>query len=274
LGVRVTLIEKRRDILDFVDREIVDGLIYHMRERGVTFRLGEEVSKVHPEGEGVVAHTISNKMIIADCLLYSVGREGAVEGLGLDRIGIECDGRGRIPVDEHYRTSVPHIYAAGDVIGFPALAATSMEQGRLAARAALGATTEDFGAVIPYGIYAVPEISMVGDTEAQLTDRSVPYEYGIARFGETARGQIIGDSFGRLKILVHSESRQILGVHIIGEGATELVHVGQMLIGLKATLDFLVNNVFNYPTLAECYKVAALDAYNKLADGRWNSAAA
>lgn len=273
LGVKVTLIDMREQLLDFVDREIVDGLMYQMREHGVAFRLNEQVTEVQST-DGVIARTESNKTIVGDCLLYCVGRQGAVDGLGLENAGIGSDSRGRITVDEQYRTAVPHVYAAGDVIGFPALAATSMEQGRMAALAAFGMPNENIGRVIPYGIYTIPEISMVGSTESQLTTQSVPYECGIARFAETARGQIIGEDQGRLKILVNSESRQILGVHIIGEGATELIHIGQVLIGLNASLDFLVNNVFNYPTLAECYKIAALDAYNKLADARRTKSAA
>ncbi len=266
LGVRVTLVEKSDELLDFVDDEIVDALVYHMRDVGVTFRLGEDVAEVRIEPEGVVARTVSKKTIIADTLLYAVGREGATAGLGLERAGIETDERGRIAVDERFRTSVPHIFAAGDVVGFPALAATSMEQGRVAARCALGEPADRAQEPIPYGIYTVPEISIVGSTEKELTAAAVPYEVGVGRYAETARGQIVGDSAGRLKLLVHSDTRKLLGVHVIGEGATELVHIGQAIIALGGTLDYLVNNVFNYPTLAETYKVAALDAFNKLAE--------
>jgi NAD(P) transhydrogenase len=273
LGVKVTLIDMHSQLLDFVDRELVDGLMYHMRERGVAFRLEEHVTEVRMD-KGVVAKTGSGKTIVGDCLLYCVGRQGAVDELGLENIGVQSDSRGRIAVDEHFRTSAPNVYAAGDVIGFPALAATSMEQGRMAALSAFKMPNENAGNVIPYGIYTIPEISMVGATEKELTAESIPYEYGIAKFAETARGQIIGEDQGRLKILVHSENREVLGVHIIGEGATELIHIGQMLIGLDAPLDYLVNNVFNYPTLAECYKIAALDVYNKLADVRRNKSAA
>lgn len=265
LGVRVTLVEKQDHMLDFVDKEIVDALIYQMRDSGVTFRLGEDVTEVSVDDDGAFARTASKKLILGDTLLYTIGRHGATEDLELGAAGIEADERGRIKVDDHYRTAVPHIYAAGDVIGFPALAATSMEQGRVATRYALGEPADKSMGPIPYGIYTVPEISIVGMTEHELTADAVPYEVGVGRYAETARGQIVGDTAGRLKLLVHSETRKLLGVHVIGEGATELVHIGQAVITLGGTLDYLVNNVFNYPTLAECYKVAALDAFNKLA---------
>ena len=217
-----------------------------------------------PTGDEVGAITESRKHIISDALLYTIGRQGSTDGLGLENVGLEADERGRLTVDDRYCTSVPYIYAAGDVIGFPALASSSMEQGRIAARNALGAPTDGVQDPLPFGIYTIPEISIVGMTEAQLTRDRVPYEIGLARYSETARGQIVGDSTGRLKLLVHAETRDLLGVHIIGEGASELIHIGQAVIALSGKLDYLVNNVFNYPTLAECYKVAALDAYNKL----------
>ena len=264
LGVRVTLVDMEEQLLPFVDREIVDALIYHMRDTGVVFQLGEGVESVTTTGDEVVAITESRKHIISDALLYTIGRQGSTDGLGLENVGLEADERGRLTVDDRYCTSVPYIYAAGDVIGFPALASSSMEQGRIAARNALGAPTDGVQDPLPFGIYTIPEISIVGMTEAQLTRDRVPYEIGLARYSETARGQIVGDSTGRLKLLVHAETRDLLGVHIIGEGASELIHIGQAVIALSGKLDYLVNNVFNYPTLAECYKVAALDAYNKL----------
>jgi NAD(P) transhydrogenase len=264
LGVRITLIENQEELLSFVEREIMDALVFHMRDNGVVFHLGEGVESVTTEDDEVVAITDSHKRITADALLYTIGRQGATDRLGLETVGLEADERGRLAVDDRYATSVPYIYAAGDVIGFPALASSSMEQGRIAARNALGAPTDGVQDPLPYGIYTIPEISIVGKTEAQLTRDRVPYEIGMSRYSETARGQIVGDSTGRLKLLVHTHTRDILGVHIIGEGASELIHIGQAVIALDGKLDYLVNNVFNYPTLAECYKVAALDAYNKM----------
>lgn len=264
LGSKVTVVDKRATILEFLDHEILEALMYHMREEGVTFRFGEEVTDVVEVDGRVVVHTKSNKTITSDCFLYAVGRMGNTEGLQLGNAGIAVDDRGRIPVDASYQTCVPHIYACGDVIGFPALASSSMEQGRLAAAHAFGLSSGHMSAWVPYGVYTIPEISLVGATEEELTAAAVPYEFGIARYKEIARGQIIGDRNGLLKLLVHAETRKLLGVHILGEGATELIHIGQAVLGLGGTLDYLVDNVFNYPTLAECYKVAALDAYNKL----------
>jgi NAD(P) transhydrogenase len=196
--------------------------------------------------------------------MYSAGRHGMTEDLGLEAAGLAADRRGRIKVDENYRTEVPHIYAVGDVIGFPALAATSMEQGRLAAHDACGEPVHAMPELQPIGIYTIPEISFVGRTEDELTEAKVPFEVGISRYRELARGQIIGDSYGMLKLLVSPEDRRLLGVHVFGTGATELVHIGQTVMGCGGTVDYLVNAVFNYPTLAESYKVAALDAMNKM----------
>jgi NAD(P) transhydrogenase len=266
LGVRVILVEKRPRLLEFADTEIVEALSYHLRDRRVTMRLNEEVASVEeiPDG-GVVANLKSNKRISADALLYAVGRQGAVEDLNLSAAGIEADGRGRITVDAHYRTQVPNVYATGDVIGFPSLASVSMEQGRLAAAHCFGLQVQSNPATYPYGIYTIPEISFIGRTEEQLTDEDVPYEVGMAYYRETARGQIRGDTTGRLKIIFHRETRAILGIHIIGEGAAELLHIGQAVMILKGTVDYFVENVFNYPTLAECYKQAAFNGVNKLA---------
>ncbi|MEE9198216.1 MAG: Si-specific NAD(P)(+) transhydrogenase [Dehalococcoidia bacterium] len=265
LGIEVTLVDMRRQILEFLDTEVRQALLYHMREQGVIFRLGEEVLRVSSDGRQVTAYTKSNKRLTGEVLLYAIGRNGATQGLGLDRIGLQPNARGRLQVNEHYQTAIPHIYAVGDVVGFPALASTSMAQGRIAARHALGVDDEATTPLLPYGLYTIPEISMVGQTEEELTQAGTPYEVGLARYRETARGQIIGDRSGTLKLLVHSETRKLLGVHIIGQGAAELVHIGQLAMALGGTLDFLVNNVFNYPTLAECYRIAALDAFNKLA---------
>ncbi|MFQ5875976.1 MAG: FAD-dependent oxidoreductase, partial [Dehalococcoidia bacterium] len=228
------------------------------------FRPGEEVTQVSESGRLVTAHTRSRKKISGEVLLYAVGRNGVTKGLGLDAIGLRTNQRGRLKVNCHYQTAIPHIYAVGDVVGFPALASTSMEQGRIAVRHALGVDDQAIASLLPYCLFTIPEISMVGKTEEELTQASVPYEVGLARYKETARGQIIGDRRGTLKLLVHSETRKLLGVHIIGQGAAELVHIGQVAIALGGTLDFLVNNPFNYPTLAECYRIAALDAFNKL----------
>jgi NAD(P) transhydrogenase len=265
LGVRVILIEKRPRLLEFADGEIVEALAYHLRDHRVTLRLNEEVASVEemPAG-GVVANLQSNKKILGDALLYAVGRQGNVDELNLAAAGLAADSRGRIEVDAEYRTKVPNIFAAGDVIGFPSLASVSMEQGRIAAANALGLKIHSNPATYPYGIYTIPEISFTGKTEEQLTEEDVPYEVGLAYYRETARGQIRGDTTGRLKIIFHRETREILGVHIIGEGASELLHIGQAVMILKGTIDYFVETVFNYPTLAECYKQAAFNGINKL----------
>ena len=268
LGVRVTLIDKRNRLLPFVDEEIVDTLCYHLRENRVTLRLGESVHNLEitddENGGRVVLHMDSGKTIRAEKALYSVGRTGATACLRLENAGITCDERGRLVVDENYRTSVPHIFAAGDVIGFPALASTSMEQGRLAVCHQFGVKAHSVPALFPYGIYSVPEISMVGQTEEELTRTGVAYEVGKARYKEIARGQIVGDVTGLLKLIFDSESRKLLGVHIIGDDASELIHIGQAVLSFSGTIDYFINTVFNYPTLAECYKVAAFDGINRL----------
>jgi len=275
LGVKVTLIEGRTRLMDFLDAEIGEALQYHLRQAGMTLRMGEKVIKVElidaPEGSTaqdgklVQATLESGKTIRGDCLLYCVGRQGNTEELDLEKVGLKSDERGRIPVNENYQTEVPNIYAAGDVIGFPALASTSMEQGRLAACHMFGKHVESVPELFPYGIYAIPEISMVGWTEDKLTAAGIPFESGVAQYKEIARGQLLGDVAGMLKLLIHQESRTILGVHCIGNGATEIVHIGQAVMFFKGTVDYFINTVFNYPTLAECYKVAALNGANKLA---------
>jgi NAD(P) transhydrogenase len=264
LGVRVILVEKSPKLLGFADSEMVEALSYHLRDHRVTMRLNEEVASVEDTPSGVVAKTMSNKVIAGDALLYAVGRQGNADELNLAAAGLEADDRGRIAVDAEYRTKVPNIYAAGDVIGFPSLASVSMEQGRLAAAHAVGLKIQSNPATYPYGIYTIPEISFTGKTEEQLTEDDVPYEVGVAYYRETARGQIRGDTTGRLKLIFHRETREILGVHIIGEGASELLHIGQAVMILKGTLDYFVETVFNYPTLAECYKQAAFNGTNKL----------
>ncbi len=265
LDVEVTLVECKDRILDFADGEIVDHLIYNMRNQEIVLRLGETVTNVHiDDRDRVVTELDSGKRIISDVLLYAVGRQGATADLNVAAAGIQNDERGRLRVDECYRTEVPHIYAAGDVIGFPSLASTSMEQGRIAALNALGSTCETFSAVYPYGIYTIPVISMVGETEESLTKAKIPYEVGMARYGETAKGHMLGDPNGTVKILFHRETRDILGVHAIGDQAAELIHIGQAVMAHGGKLDYFVNTVFNYPTLAEVYKIAAYNGMNKL----------
>ena len=268
LGVEVTLVEKRRRPLEFLDEEIVDELLHQLRKRNVIFRPGETVDRMDiSEGppRKVVIHLESGKVIVSDMALFSAGRIGATAPLNLAAAGLSADERGRLKVDEQFRTPVSHIFAAGDVIGWPSLAATSSEQGRLAACHALGSPASPMRQHFPIGIYAIPEISMVGAAEHELTAQKIPYEVGIARYREIARGQILGDDSGFFKMLFHREDRRLLGVHIIGTGATELLHIGQTVLGLGAGLDYFLETVFNYPTLAECYKVAALNASNKLA---------
>lgn len=273
LGVKVTLVEGRDRVLKFLDREIGDAFHYFMRQRSITLRLGEKVESIGEieilNGTArklVEAKLESGKTLRAETLLYAVGRQGVCGALGLDNVGIEFDDRERLQVNEDYQTNVEHVYAAGDVIGFPALASTSMEQGRRAICHAFGQC--DVGnyntALFPYGIYAVPEISMVGKTEEELTEEGIPYESGVAHYREIARAQLLGDELGMLKLLIHQETRKILGVHVIGAGATELIHIGQAVMTLDGDADFFINNVFNFPTLAECYKVAAYNGLNKL----------
>jgi NAD(P) transhydrogenase len=264
LGSKVTVVEQRARMLEFCDVEVVEALKYHLRDLAVTFRFGEKVAAVERHPRGALTILESGKKIPADAVMYSAGRQGLTDALDLDKAGLSADARGRITVDEHFRTAVPHIYAVGDVIGFPALAATSMEQGRTAAYHACGEPVHPMPELQPIGIYTIPEISYVGRTEDQLTEDCVPFEVGIARYRELARGQIIGDAHGMLKLLVSPEDRRLLGVHCFGTGATELIHIGQAVMGCGGTVDYLVDAVFNYPTLAESYKVAALDATNKI----------
>lgn len=267
IGVEVTVVEQRSSPLEFLDREIVDELLHQMRHHNVTFRLGEAVRSVKLTSGPARAAEVeleSGKRIVSEMVLFSAGRNGATRDLGLEAAGLQTDGRGRLQVDERFRTAVPHIFAAGDVIGYPSLAATSSEQGRLAARFALGAEADPMPAHFPVGIYSVPEISTVGANEQELTRDRIPYEVGVARYREIARGQILGDDSGFLKLLFHRDSRKLLGAHIIGTQATELVHIGQAVLALGGGIDYFLRTVFNYPTLAECYKVAALGAANRL----------
>ena len=264
LGTKVTVVERRPGMLEFCDEEVIESLRYHLRDLAVTFRFGESVAAVESRPGGTITVLESGKRIPADTVLYSAGRQGLTDELTLANAGLEADKRGRVQVGPDYRTKVDHIFAVGDVIGFPALAATSMEQGRLAAYAAFGEPAHSLGDLLPIGIYTIPEISYVGSNEAQLTEASIPYEVGISRYRELARGQILGDSYGMLKLLVALKDRRLLGVHVFGTNATEIVHIGQTVMGNGGTVDYLVDAVFNYPTLAEAYKVAALDAVNKM----------
>ena len=264
LGIPVVLVERRPRLLEFVDSELIEALQYQMRNVGVTLRFNEEVVGIQKSPDHSVSIQLkSGKKISAPLLMYSVGRVGATKGLNLNNIGITPDERGRLKVNENYQTTLDHVYAVGDVIGFPALASTSMQQGRHAACHAFGLSCDLSTHLLPYGIFTIPEISMVGRNEDELTRDGVPYEVGVARYREIARGQLIGDTVGMLKLLFHSETRALLGVHVIGEGATELVHIGQAVIAHGGKLDYFIDTVFNYPTLAECYKVAALAALNK-----------
>ena len=267
LELDVTVIDKRERPLEFVDREIVEELVHQLRNHDVTFRLGEAVDRLEISAgppRQVVIHLTSGKVIVSDLVLFSAGRKGATAHLNLQAAGLTVDARGLLAVDPHFRTAVPHIFAAGDVIGYPSLAATSAEQGRLAAHSAFDVLAKPMAAHFPIGIYSIPEISMVGAHEHELTAQKIPYETGVARYREIARGQILGDDSGLVKLLVHRDTHRLLGVHAIGTGATELIHIGQAVLGLGAGLEYFLDTVFNYPTLAECYKVAALNAFNKL----------
>jgi NAD(P) transhydrogenase len=264
LGVDVIVVDRRHECLEMIDREVLDAFSSQIRALGVTLRLGESVERVEEVGGRRVVLTKSGKRMAADMVLVSAGRKGAVDGLKLEATGLLADERGKIAVNSHCQTAASHIYAVGDVIGAPQLASTSGEQGRLAACHAFGVPVPYVPHLYPFGIYAIPEIAWVGWTEHELTTRSVPFETGTARYAEIARGQILGDGDGLLKLLYHLESRRILGVWVLGTHATELVHIGQAVMAFEGTLDYFIDSVFNYPTLAECYKVAALDGYNKL----------
>ena len=266
VGVEVTLIDQRPTVLDFVDREIVDALCYHMRQMGTTFRLGEKVTRVgiDPTRDMVFAELESGKRIQAEMLLYAVGRQANGDLVRLDAAGLTPDPRGKVKVNEDYQTDVPHIYAAGDIIGFPALASTSMEQGRLASCRMFGAPSQHMPELFPYGIYTIPEISTVGQTEEKLTAAKVPYEVGISKYSELAKSMMLGDEMGMLKLLFDRNTRKLLGVHILGQRATEIVHIGQAVLAFGGSIEYFRDTVFNYPTLAEAYKVAALDGLNKL----------
>lgn len=265
IGVPVVLIDKRPRLLEFVDAQIIDALQRQMTDIGVTLYHEEEVVAIRKDSDGQITVSLTRRPpITTTTLMYAIGRVGATKRLNLEAIGITPDIRGRVIVNEHFQTEIPHIYAIGDVIGFPALASTSMQQGRHAACHAFGHPDHTDTDLLPYGIYAIPEISTVGRNEEELTKAGTPYGVGIAHYREIARGQLTGDETGMLKLLFHRHTRTLLGVHIIGEGATELIHIGQAVMAYKGTIDYFIDTVFNYPTLAECYKVAALDGINRL----------
>jgi NAD(P) transhydrogenase len=274
LGVKVTLVVKAHRVLGFLDLQIGEALQYHMRQRGMVLRLGEELSRVErvvrPSSSTggakteVVTLLKSGKELRSDALLYCLGRSGVTGCLNLEAAGLQADDRGRIAVNENFQTTNPDIYAVGDVVGFPALASTAMNQGRMAACHITGLPMSKLREYFPFGIYSVPEISMVGDNEEELTEKGLPYETGVAHYKEIARGQLLGDEVGMLKLLFHPETKKVLGVHIIGTNATELIHIGQAVMALDATMHYFVDSAFNYPTLAECYRVAALNGLNKL----------
>ena len=266
LGVKVTLLDQRPILLDFVDREIVESLCFQLRQLGTVFRLGEKVVSVgfDQEKDRVFAKLASGKNVHGQGLLYTIGRQGNGDLLNLESAGLSSEGRGKLSVNEHFQTAVAHIYAAGDVIGFPALASTSMEQGRLASCHMFGKPGKMPPNLIPYGIYTIPEISMVGQTEEQLTKENINYEVGLARYAELAKGQMLGDDQGLLKLVFDPDSLKLLGVHAIGDRAAEIIHIGQVVLTLGASIEYFRDAVFNYPTLAEAYKVAALDGLNKL----------
>ena len=266
LGVKVTLLDQRPILLDFVDREIIESLCFQLRQLGTVFRLGEKVVSVGFDNDRsqVFAKLESGKIVRGQALLYSVGRQANSDKLNIAAAGVSPDGRGKLIVNDNYQTTAPHIYAAGDVIGFPALASTSMEQGRLASCHMFGKPSKMVSNLIPYGIYAIPEISMVGATEEELTKKKAPYESGLARYSELAKGQMLGDEQGLVKILFEPDSLKLLGVHIIGDRAAEIIHIGQAVLAMGGSIEYFRDTIFNYPTLAEAYKVAALDGLNKL----------
>lgn len=265
IGVPVILIDKRPRLLEFVDAQIIDALQRQMADIGVTLYHEEEVVEIRKTSDGQVLVSLAKRPPITTAtLMYAIGRVGATQDLQLERVGLAADRRGRLTVNEHFQTSIPHIYAVGDVIGHPALASTAMQQGRHAACHAFHSPDRTDTDLLPYGIYAIPEISMVGQNEEELAKAGAPYAVGLAHYREIARGQLLGDETGMLKLLFHPHTHVLLGVHAIGEGATELIHIGQAVMTFHGTIQYFIDTVFNYPTLAECYKVAALDGINRL----------
>lgn len=266
LDINVTLVEPRATMLDFIDKEILMHFCHDIVDAGVRLQFGQKVAKIEIKKNGsCVVRMESGRAFASDMVLFAAGRVGATAQLGLDTVGIEIDHRGRLSVNEHFQTAVPHIYAAGDVIGFPSLASTSIEQGRSAVLHALGEAVHKPPEFFPYGIYSVPEMSTVGMSEEEVIARKIPYEVGIMPLRETSRGKVMGLESGTIKAIFSTKTRRLLGVHIVGEGATELIHIGQAVLTLRGTLDYFLENAFNYPTLAEAYKVAALYAHNRMA---------
>lgn len=265
IGTNVTIVDNRERLLSFLDREIAETLLYLMRKYRINLILGEDIKDIAIKDNQVITTTQSGRQIISERLLYTAGRVGNTENLGLETLGIETDQKGLIKVDDLYRTSIPNIYAVGDVIGFPSLASVSMDQGRLAAIHAFQKNdTSCINNLLPFGIYTIPEVSMVGETEEALGKANQMYEVGIARYFELARGQIINDHDGLLKLIFDPRSKRILGVHIIGERATELIHIGQAVMTHNGNISYFVDTVFNYPTLTEAYKIAAMDGLARL----------
>ena len=265
LDINVTLIEPRETMLDFVDKEILMHFRHDIVDAGLRLQFGQKVAAIETKANGAcVVRLESGRAFASDMVLFAAGRVGATDGLGLEHFGLEVDHRGRLSVNDTFQTAAPHIYAAGDVIGFPSLASTSLEQGRIAALHALGEPVHKSPEFFPYGIYAVPEMSTVGMTEEEVIERKIPYEVGITPLRETSRGKVMGLDSGMIKTIFSTKTRRLLGVHIVGEGATELIHIGQAVLTLKGTLDYFLENAFNYPTLAEAYKVAALYAHNRM----------
>lgn len=265
LDTQITVIDIKEKFLQFIDKEIVDELEHEMRSTGATFCLGDSVEKMTVDaGNHVTTKLASGRTVVTEMVLYASGRSGTIDGLDLDKIGLEVDKRGRIKVNDDYQTSIPHIYAAGDIVGFPALAATSMEQGRHAACHAFNVKVDNKPRNFPYGIYSVPEVSMVGKTEQEVKADGIAYEVGVARFAETSRGLISGRVEGMLKMIFSVDDGKLLGVHIVGEGATELIHIGQAIFTLEEGIDYFIETTFNYPTTAEAYKIAALNAWNRM----------
>ena len=267
LGVKVDLIDNRDRLLSFLDDEISDALSYHLRNNGVLIRHNEEYEKVEADEQGVTMSLKSGKKLRADAFLWCNGRTGNTDDIGLELVGLEPNGRGQLEVDQHYRTAVDHIYAVGDVIGWPSLASAAYDQGRSAAADILEDDEFRFVNEVPTGIYTIPEISSVGKTERELTEDKVPYEVGQAFFKDTARAQITSETQGMLKILFHRETLELLGIHCFGDQSSEIVHIGQAIMnqpGENNTIRYFLNNTFNYPTMAEAYRVAALNGLNRI----------
>ena len=265
LGVKVTVVDGRSKLLEFCDEEIIETLMFCCRSMGIVFRLGENVDTIRKmPGNRVAVELESRKRLVAETVFFSVGRVGETDHLNVAAIGLTTDKRGKVSSNSEFRTEVDNVYAVGDVIGFPSLASTSIEQGRCAVMNIFGHPYE-YSELIPFGLYTIPEISMVGKTEKQLTEEKTPFEIGVARFDELAKSQICGETMGMLKLLFHRETHQLLGVHCIGDSATEIIHIGQTVMAFGGKIDHFCNNVFNHPTIAEAYKVAAFDGLNRVA---------